>query len=91
VLYTVLPTVIFNKREMFKRKKTQIEYDNKNSMWNDGHILVYVKGELKEHIFVDDFMEVNTDDDIWGAEDIIDKMKEKYAIDKVIRKEHNWR
>lgn len=72
-------------------KNSYIEYDNQNSMWNNGHILVYKKGELKERIFVDDFVESNTDEDIWGADDIIDKMKQKYAISKVIRKEHNWR
>jgi hypothetical protein len=44
---------------IFKRKKTYIKYENRNSQWNDGHghVLVYVKDELKEHIFVDDYRE----------------------------------
>ena len=70
---------------------TYIEYNNQNSQWSNGHISVYVAGELKEHICVDEFMEKNTDEDIWSADDIIDKLKEKYGITKVLRNEHNWR
>lgn len=68
-----------------------IEYDNKNSMWNNGHILVRQNGEVLEHIFVDDFMENNIDEDIWGAYDIIDMLKKKYNISEVKIYEHNWR
>lgn len=70
---------------------TYIEYDNINSMWDNGHITVYVKGELKEQIFVDEYLENNTDDDVYSADCIIDLMKEKYGIDIVERNEHNWR
>lgn len=76
---------------MFKRKKTYIEYDNRNSQWNDGWVSVYVKDELKEHISVDEFLEENTDDNIYCADDIIDIMKEKYNIDKVVRDVYDWR
>ena len=62
-------------------KKSYIEYDNKNSMWNNGHVHVYVKDELVESIFVDED----------NPYDIIDRMKDKYSISKVITKEHNWR
>lgn len=76
---------------MFITSKTYIEYNNINNVWNDGYISVYVKGDLKEQIFVDDFMEKNTDEEISDVDDIIDKMKEKYHIDKVIYKDYNWR
>lgn len=71
--------------------KTQIEFDNTNGMWNSGSIMVYVNGKLKEHISVDDFLETNTNEDIDCADDIIDMMKEKYSIDKVVRDELDWR
>ena len=70
-------------------KKTRIEYENRNSQWNSGHIMVYVKGELMEHIFVDEYLENN--EDMHGVDDIIDLMKIKYGIKKVVEDVHNWR
>ena len=72
--------------------KTYIEYDNINSMWNNGHLSVYINGELKESIFVDDFLEEHeNNDDISSVDDIIDILKLKYEIDNVITIDHNWR
>ncbi len=70
-------------------KKTRIEYENRNSQWNSGHIMVYVKGELMEHIFVDEYLENN--EDMYGVDDIIDLMKIKYGIKKVVEDVHDWR
>lgn len=75
---------------MFKNKNTYIEYDNTNNQWNNGHITVYIKGNLQEHIFVNDIIEDNTND-IYTPENIIDNLKQKYSISKVIKIEHNWR
>ena len=79
---------------IFKRKKTYIKYDNRNSQWNDGHVLVYVKDELKEQIFVDDYREKHEDieNDVFiDAYSIIDEMKQKYGIEKVIEDVYDWR
>ena len=79
---------------IFKRKKTYIKYDNSNSQWNDGHVLVYVKDELKEQIFVDDYREKYEDieNDVFiDAYSIIDEMKQKYGINKIIEDVYDWR
>jgi len=73
------------------KKKTVIEYNNKNSQWNKGYVNVYVKGVLQELIGVDDFLENNTDEDVYCVDDIIDQMKVKYSISKVVRNELNWK
>lgn len=79
---------------IFKRKKTYIKYDNINSQWNDGYVLVYIKDELKEHISVDDYREKHQDidNDIFiSSSSIIEDMKQKYGIDKVIKDVYDWR
>ena len=72
------------------QKKSYIKYDNRNSQWNDGWVEVYVKGELKELISVDDYRS-EIDGERMNVYDIIDLMKSKYGIDKVIEDVHNWR
>lgn len=72
-------------------KKTRIEYENRNSQWNSGHISVYVRGKLMEHIFVDEYLENNKHEDVAGVDDIIDLMKAKYGIRKVVEDAYNWR
>lgn len=74
---------------MFRRN--YIEYDNTNSMWNNGHIYVYKNKKIVKSIFVDDFLENADDEDICGVDDIIDMLKQKYNIKKVKYKEFNWR
>jgi hypothetical protein len=69
--------------------KNRIDYNNTNSMYNSGHINVYIDNKSVEYIFVDDFLEENKD--AHCADDIIDLLKEKYNIQKVIRYEVNWR
>ena len=79
---------------IFKRKKTYIKYDNINSQWNDGYVLVYIKDELKENISVDDYREKHQDidNDIFiSSSSIIEDMKQKYGIDKVVEDVYDWR
>ena len=64
-------------------KRNYIVYDIRNSMWNDGHIEVYKNKRLVEWIEVDDNVE--------SVDDLIEELKEKYSIKKVIYKEYNWR
>lgn len=77
--------------KFLKRKKSYIEYYNINSMWNSGHIAVWVDGEFVELINVDDYLEHTTDEDIYSPACIINMLKQKYNIKKVIRKEYDWR
>lgn len=58
--------------------KDFIEFNDENYLWNSGHVFVYLNGELVENIFIDD-----TDK---SADEIIEEMKEKYNIYKVIEK-----
>jgi hypothetical protein len=88
----IVETLIINLIKFVKSKtlRSYIEYDNTNNMHNDGHIRVYVKGKLVESIFVDEYKEEN--EDIYSAYEIIDLMKLKYKITRVIVKEgYNWR
>lgn len=70
-------------------KRTEIRYNNSNPMWNNGYIYVYVKGEIAEVIDVDE--ELDKDNDFYSAYCIIDFLKSKYGIKKVVEKVNNWR
>jgi len=74
------------------KNEAYIEYNNINSQWNNGHLYVYVNGELKERIFVDEYLDEQKDNEnVFTVYDIIDIFKQKYGITKVIIKENNWR
>lgn len=68
--------------------KTYIEWNNINSMWNSGYIIVKLKGQIMENFSVDDHFEEEREYDVY---ELLDILKEKYKIDKVIIKETNWR
>lgn len=76
--------------KLFKRsKRSHIDYCNMNSQINMGEIYVYVKGELKETIDVDDYLESH--DEFYCPDDIIDEMINKYQIKKVNKRIYDWR
>ena len=73
-------------------KEKYIEFNNRNNQWNNGYIYVYVNDIMVEFISVDDYLENNTNENIYCSDDIIDLLKEKYNITKVIKDEgYNWR
>ena len=73
-------------------KENYIEFNNRNNQWNNGYIYVYVNDIMVEFISVDDYLENNTNENIYCSDDIIDLLKEKYNITKVIKDEgYNWR
>ena len=77
---------------IFKRKKSYIEYDNNNNQWNDGFIYVYVKDNLIQSFYVNDLREhLEEFDESFSVYNFIDDLKKMYNIKEVIVKEHNWR
>lgn len=80
--------------------RNKIVYNNVNDMWNNGYISVYVKGTLVESIYVDDYIDKHKNDDgnigsesdpTIDAYDIIEILKKKYSISRVIVNAPNWK
>lgn len=65
---------------LYRRKPSYIEWDRRNSMWNDGHLHVYVKGVNVESIFIDD---LEDPDGYVSPYDIIEQLRDKYQITEV--------